>query len=139
MGADYYETPDQLAADRRDGRPPIGIGDGTVIENAIVDKNCHVGAGAQVIGDPQQVDRIAGEGWEMLDGMLVVAKSAVLRDGWRGMSGCAARVGDSRRRVGNCPPNPIAKWPWWAVPTLRQNRCNRPCVEQVHRRIAACG
>ena len=85
MGADFYETPDQLAADCRENRPPIGIGDGTLIENAIVDKNCHVGAGAQVIGDPRQADRIAGEGWEMLDGLLTVAKGAVLRDGWRRM------------------------------------------------------
>ena len=54
MGADFYETPAQLEADRAAGRPPIGIGDGTVIENAIVDKNCHVGAGAQVIGDPDK-------------------------------------------------------------------------------------
>ncbi len=46
MGVDFYETPEQLEADRAAGRPPIGIGDGTVIENAIVDKNCHVGAGA---------------------------------------------------------------------------------------------
>ena len=75
MGADYYETPDQLAADRAAGRPPIGIGDGTVIESAIVDKNCHVGANAQVIGDPNQHERIGGESWEMLEGILVVAKS----------------------------------------------------------------
>ena len=45
-----------------------------MIENAIVDKNCHVGAGAQVIGDPRQIERIAGENWEMLDGIMVVAE-----------------------------------------------------------------
>jgi glucose-1-phosphate adenylyltransferase len=83
MGVDYYETPEQLAADRNEGRPPIGIGAGAVIDNAIVDKNCHVGAGAQVIGDPQQLERIAGPSWEMLDGILVIPKNAVLRDGWR--------------------------------------------------------
>ena len=54
-----------------------------MIENAIVDKNCHVGASAQVIGDPNQLERIGGENWEMLDGILVVPKSAVLPDGWR--------------------------------------------------------
>ena len=48
MGADYYETPGQLSADCNEGRPPIGIGDGAVIEGAIVDKNCHIGAGAKV-------------------------------------------------------------------------------------------
>ncbi len=82
MGVDFYETPEQLAADRGQGRPPIGIGDGSAIENAIVDKNCHLGAGVQVIGDPQQLDRISGENWEMLDGILVIPKNAVLPDGW---------------------------------------------------------
>jgi glucose-1-phosphate adenylyltransferase len=83
MGVDFYETPAQLEADREAGRPPIGIGDGAVIENAIVDKNCHVGAGAQVIGNPAQIERIAGENWEMLDGIIVIAKAAVLPDGWK--------------------------------------------------------
>jgi glucose-1-phosphate adenylyltransferase len=83
MGADYYETPAQLSADRSAGRPPIGIGDGAVIEGAIVDKNCHVGAGAQVIGNPQQQDRVVGENFEMLDGIVVLPKNAVLPDDWR--------------------------------------------------------
>jgi glucose-1-phosphate adenylyltransferase len=83
MGADYYETPEQLTTDRRECRPPIGIGDGALIEGAIVDKNCHLGAGAQVIGDPRQLDRIVGESWEMLDGILVIPKNATLPDGWR--------------------------------------------------------
>jgi glucose-1-phosphate adenylyltransferase len=87
MGVDYYETPAQLEADRAAGRPPIGIGDGTVIENAIVDKNCHVGAGAQVIGNPAQIERITGDSWEMLDGIIVVRKAAVLPDGWKRSSG----------------------------------------------------
>jgi glucose-1-phosphate adenylyltransferase len=83
MGADYYETPAQLTVDRSQGRPPIGIGDGAVIEGAIVDKNCHVGAGAQVIGDPNQMDRVVGDHWEMLDGIIVLAKDAWLPDAWR--------------------------------------------------------
>jgi glucose-1-phosphate adenylyltransferase len=83
MGADYYETPAQLSADRSHEWPPIGIGDRAVIEGAIVDKNCHVGAGAHVIGDPNQIDRVIGENWEMLDGIIVIPKDAVLSDGWR--------------------------------------------------------
>jgi glucose-1-phosphate adenylyltransferase len=83
MGADFYETPDQLAANRKENRPPIGIGEGTTIEHAIVDKNCHVGARAQVIGDPNQQEHSVGENWELLDGILVVAKNTVLGDGWR--------------------------------------------------------
>jgi glucose-1-phosphate adenylyltransferase len=83
MGADYYETPEQLSANGGARRPPIGIGDGSTVENAIVDKNCHLGRGVQVIGDPQQIERISGENWDLLDGILVIPKNAVLPDGWR--------------------------------------------------------
>jgi glucose-1-phosphate adenylyltransferase len=83
MGTDFYETPEQLDANAAANRPPIGIGEGSHVENAIVDKNCHVGRGVQVIGDPQQIERITGENWDMLDGILVVPKNAVLTDGWR--------------------------------------------------------
>jgi len=83
MGADFYETPPQLEANRAAGRPPVGIGDGAVIENAIIDKNCHLGMGAQVIGDPKQIERVTNGCWEMLDGIIIVAKASVLPDGWK--------------------------------------------------------
>ena len=83
MGADYYETPGQLADDKSAGHPPIGFGDGAVVDGAIVDKNCHIGAGAQVIADPGQIDRVVGDQWEMLDGLIVIPKNAVLPEGWR--------------------------------------------------------
>jgi len=83
MGADYYETPQQLASDQQEGRPPIGIGDGSVVEGAIVDKNCYIGAATNVIGDPRQTDRVVADRWELLDGILVIPKGAVLPDGWR--------------------------------------------------------
>ena len=40
MGADYYETPDRRSPL---GAPPIGIGQGTRIEQTIVDKNARIG------------------------------------------------------------------------------------------------
>jgi glucose-1-phosphate adenylyltransferase len=83
MGADYYETPAQLAANRAAGRPPMGFGDGALVDGAIVDKNCHVGAGVEIVGDERQRERIAGQNWEMLDGVMVVPKQSVLPDGWR--------------------------------------------------------
>jgi glucose-1-phosphate adenylyltransferase len=83
MGADFYETPEQQSANAAAQRPPIGIGEGSVVENAIVDKNCHVGRGVQVIGDPKQIDRVSGVNWDLLDGILVIPKNAVLADGWR--------------------------------------------------------
>jgi glucose-1-phosphate adenylyltransferase len=83
MGSDFYETPELLECRGGASRTPMGIGDGSVIENAIVDKNCHLGKGVQVIGDPQQIERISGDNWDMLDGIVIIPKNAVLADGWR--------------------------------------------------------
>jgi glucose-1-phosphate adenylyltransferase len=85
MGADYYETPGQISADHAEGKPPIGIGPGAVIDGAIVDKNCHIGAGAQVTarGDAACRNGQVAEHVTVCDGILVVAKNGVIPAGWR--------------------------------------------------------
>jgi glucose-1-phosphate adenylyltransferase len=83
MGSDFYESPEQLAEDQRSGRPPIGIGDGAIVDSAIVDKNCHIGAMAHVVGHPRQSERTCGTGWELVDGILVIPKGTALPNGWR--------------------------------------------------------
>ena len=84
MGADFYETPGQLSKDDAEGWPPIGIGAGAVVEGAIVDKNSHIGAGAQVTtgGSPRD-DGPVGEHVTVRDGILVVAKNGIVPAGWR--------------------------------------------------------
>jgi len=79
MGADYYESPENCPADL----PPIGIGAGSRVQGAIVDKNCRIGVGAQVINHAQTVDGDVGETCVIRDGILVVEKNASLPDGWR--------------------------------------------------------
>ena len=39
MGNDFYELPHEMAA----GNTPLGVGAGSHIEGAIVDKNCRIG------------------------------------------------------------------------------------------------
>lgn len=79
MGADYYETPDGKPTDL----PPIGIGAGSRIQGAIVDKNCRIGAGSQVVNHDQTVEDSIGEICLIRDGILVVEKNASLPEGWR--------------------------------------------------------
>ena len=47
MGIDYYEQANQIAENQRLGRPNIGIGAGSVIERAIIDKNARIGRNVQ--------------------------------------------------------------------------------------------
>ena len=84
MGADYYESPGQLTADRTEGRPPIGIGAGAIIDGAIVDKNCHIGAGARVSARRERLldDGPVSEHCTIRDGILVVAKNGVVCEDW---------------------------------------------------------
>ena len=42
MGADYFQTLDEIDLDNMAGSPIVGIGKNTVIENAIIDKNARL-------------------------------------------------------------------------------------------------
>ncbi len=45
MGADSYEQAQNIADNSRVGRPNLGVGSSSVIENAILDKNVRIGRG----------------------------------------------------------------------------------------------
>ncbi len=79
MGADYYETDEQRAENRRMGRPDIGIGSGSVIEGAIVDKNARIGKNVQIRNLSERPDSDA-ENWVARDGLVVIVKNAVIPD-----------------------------------------------------------
>jgi glucose-1-phosphate adenylyltransferase len=83
MGADVFQTTQEVARDRQAGQPPIGVGDWTRIEGAIVDKNCRIGSRTQIMNElgVDHTDEAAGA--MIADGIVVVVKDAVLPDGWR--------------------------------------------------------
>ena len=49
MGADFYQTLEELQADIDRGFPRIGIGSNCVIRRAIIDKNARIGEGVQIL------------------------------------------------------------------------------------------
>ncbi len=82
MGLDYEETEAELRENVKRGRPRLGIGMHTVIENAIIDKNCRIGNRVYMPNTGDLPDReFPGMGM-IRDGILVVHKEAVLPDGW---------------------------------------------------------
>ena len=66
------------------GRPPLSIGEGSVIEGAIVDKNCRIGRNVRVenSGGLQDSEDTENDQAVISDGIVVVPKEAVLPDGW---------------------------------------------------------
>ena len=83
MGADNFQTSGEVAADRAAGRLPIGIGDGTRIEGAIVDKNCRIGCNVRICNETGGENSAEKSGVMIADGIVVVVKEAALPDGWR--------------------------------------------------------
>ncbi len=81
MGADEYETDQVLTANRSQNVPVVGIGDNSRIQGAIVDKNCRIGAGVQIVNTHQSADRDLTEIC-IRDGVVVVVRSATLQDGY---------------------------------------------------------
>ncbi|MCE5247349.1 MAG: sugar phosphate nucleotidyltransferase [Candidatus Polarisedimenticolia bacterium] len=71
---------DPVFPEPRPGDPPVGVGEGTVIENAIVDKNARIGRGCRLVNE-RGAREDEGPGWAIRDGIVVVAKNAVIPDG----------------------------------------------------------
>ena len=83
MGADLYQPAQEIAADRAEGRPPIGVADGTSIDGAIVDKNCRIGRNVRIEFGKSSADDRDVPGVSIRDGIIVVQKGATLTDNWR--------------------------------------------------------
>ncbi len=81
MGADFYETPARKADNRRRGRPDVGIGHGSVIEGAIIDKNARIGEGVIIRPHKSDEETVETENYVIREGIVVVPKNAVIPDG----------------------------------------------------------
>jgi glucose-1-phosphate adenylyltransferase len=81
MGNDFYEQPVDLEADAAAGRVPVGVGEGSHIEGAIIDKNCRIGRNVRLI-NPGGDDREETPYGMLRDGVYVVSKGTTLPDGW---------------------------------------------------------
>ncbi len=75
MGSDFYDGP---------GEPPggaaLGIGEGSHIEGAIIDKNARLGPGVRILPFPPGSE-IDGQDWVVRDGIVVIPKNTVLAAG----------------------------------------------------------
>jgi glucose-1-phosphate adenylyltransferase len=78
MGADFYETVEDLHPSSEG--IPVGIGAGSIVERAIIDKNARIGEGV-VIRNEKNVERHDGLGYYIRDGIVIVAKNGAIPAG----------------------------------------------------------
>lgn len=79
-GADFYLTRDELARDRENALPGIGIGHNCRIERAIVDKNARIGDDVVIRDASRSEDRDAAN-YFVRDGIVIIPKGAIVPDG----------------------------------------------------------
>lgn len=80
LGGDYYETEESILASRAKGIPKIGVGENTIIENAIIDKGVRIGTNCVIKpdGKPDKVDN--SPMYYIRDGIVVIPKHAIIPD-----------------------------------------------------------
>ena len=80
FGSDYYESAESIERNAALGRPRIGVGKNTRIENAILDKNVRIGDNVVIspAGKPANVDHPL---YYIRDGIVVIPKNGVIPHG----------------------------------------------------------
>lgn len=81
MGSDYYETLTDIAKDKSQGIPLLGIGNRCYINNAILDKNCRIGDDVRINGGVH-LENTDQPLYTIKDGIVVVKKGAIIPNGF---------------------------------------------------------
>ena len=82
MGADYYQTLEDMLGDAQAKRPRVGIGEGSIIRRAIIDKNARVGTNVRLLNEAGVEN---GDGpdasYHIRDRIIIVPKNGLIPDG----------------------------------------------------------
>lgn len=82
MGADYFETLEQMAAAREKNLPEMGIGDRCYLKNCIIDKNTRIGDDVRIIGG-NHLEPADHPLYTIKDGIVVIKKNAIVPNGFQ--------------------------------------------------------
>jgi glucose-1-phosphate adenylyltransferase len=80
LGCDYFESEHSILENAAAGRPKVGVGKNTRIENAIIDKNARIGDNCVITpdGKPENLDHPL---YYIRDGIVIIPKNGVIPHG----------------------------------------------------------
>ena len=82
MGADYYESSEERLVLRERGGIPIGVGKGTTVKRAILDKNVRIGRDVTIVNKDRVEEADRPElNFYIRNGIVVVVKNGTIADG----------------------------------------------------------
>ncbi len=81
MGCDFYQSEEDQEEDRAQGCMPVGIGENTIIQKTIVDKNARIGRNVKILNEKGIKEAMnEKDGYWIRDGIVVIVKGAVIPD-----------------------------------------------------------
>ena len=82
MGSDFFESSSERAMLRERGGIPLGVGRGTTVKRAILDKNARIGSNVTIVNKDHVEEADRPElGFYIRNGIVVVVKNASIPDG----------------------------------------------------------
>jgi glucose-1-phosphate adenylyltransferase len=82
LGSDKFETPAQRAENAKSGRPNLNIGDRSIIERAILDKESRIGRGVKLVNPEGKQDEDGPNGmFHIRDGIICIPRGTTIPDG----------------------------------------------------------
>jgi glucose-1-phosphate adenylyltransferase len=71
-----------MEVDRANGRPWIGVGEGSLIRRAIIDKNARIGSGVRLLNEVGVEEADGPDGsYYIRDRIIIVPKNGLIPDG----------------------------------------------------------
>jgi glucose-1-phosphate adenylyltransferase len=80
MGADYYQSLQELSDARQHGLPWIGVGEDTIIRKAIIDKNVRIGSNVRILNEAGHTE-YDGDNYHIREGIVIIPKNSMITDG----------------------------------------------------------
>ncbi len=82
MGADFFETLEQMADAKTKGLPKMGIGERCYLKNCIIDKNVRIGDDVRIIGG-NHLEPSDHPLYTIKDGIVVIKKNSIIPNGFQ--------------------------------------------------------
>jgi glucose-1-phosphate adenylyltransferase len=80
LGADRFETDAERIANRARGVPDLVVGENSIIEGAILDKECRIGRGVRIVNQ-KDIKDAEGTNYVIRDGIVTIPRGSVVPDG----------------------------------------------------------
>jgi len=80
IGADFYESEKAIAENRNKKIPDIGIGENTIIKDAIIDKNCRIGKNVKILNESGIINKEESN-YAIVDRIVIIPKNSIIPDG----------------------------------------------------------